>query len=177
MQLSRYQIPIGTWLIALAGFFCLLATLQQSAAGKVDARAPRAPAAVVAGALESHPVTQISDTICRSVTAVPQRECEGLLAIYLSTGGADWDVRTNWLRQASVASPCDWAGVRCDGGHVTRLLLAGNGLHGQLPRLIGSFPFLTHLQLADNQLQGPVPAEICDLVDTVQLATFSYNQL
>ncbi|MCB0123655.1 MAG: fibronectin type III domain-containing protein, partial [Caldilineaceae bacterium] len=39
------------------------------------------------------------------------------------------------------------------------------------------FPFLTHLQLADNQLQGPVPAEICDLVDTVQLATFSYNQL
>ncbi|MCB0187790.1 MAG: fibronectin type III domain-containing protein, partial [Caldilineaceae bacterium] len=71
----------------------------------------------------------------------------------------------------------DWAGVRCDGGHVTRLFLTGNGLTGRLPRLIGSFPLLTHLQLADNQLQGPVPAEICELVDTVQVATFSYNQL
>lgn len=173
MQLSRYRFPVGTWLIALVGFCCLLAAMQQSAAGKVAEHAVDVPVA----AAEARPAEQIGDTLCASLSAVPQRECEALLALYLSTGGSEWEVRTNWLRQTSAISPCDWAGVRCDGGHVTRLILSGNKLQGRLPRLLGALPALTHLNLADNQLLGPVPTEICDLVDTVQVASVRYNQL
>ncbi|MEZ4618331.1 MAG: clostripain-related cysteine peptidase [Caldilineaceae bacterium] len=176
-QGRRSGLSVSSWLIAVVGLCCLLATFQRNAAGKApDANVP-IPAAGVSAVAAAQIAPQPTDAICTELSGVSQRECNALLALYLSTDGGQWENRANWLRRASAASPCDWAGVRCAGGHVTQLLLAGNGLHGRLPRLVGSFPFLTHLLLANNQLAGPVPPEICDLVDSVQVATLGYNQI
>ena len=171
---------LGPWLIALIGLALLFASMQHSA-GNASAADMQAAASAPMSADAARPANavlpQIDETICAELTAVPQRECAALLALYLQTNGPTWADNTNWLQQSSPASPCDWAGVRCAGGHVTRLLLAGNHLDGTLPNLLGALSFLTHLNLADNLLRGPVPFALCELVDTVQAASLHYNQL
>lgn len=168
---------IGSCLIALVGILCLIATMQQYVAGRATAALALAESVVQKSPVQVATQYQADDTICATLSAITREECLALLVLYKQTNGEQWKDRTNWLRRTSALSPCDWYGVRCAGGHVTRLLLASNYLSGTLPARIGNFDFLTHLQLTDNQLRGPIPLELCELVDTVQLASVSYNQL
>ena len=104
------------------------------------------------------------------MNAVPSREGTGLecaalsdrdilVALYESTGGADWIDNANWASRASLRN---WHGVETDAaGRVTRLYLTGNGLVGILPPELGQLTNLTTLGLRSNpELTGTIPPEL-----------------
>ena len=79
-----------------------------------------------------------------------------LTALYNSAGGASWTDKTNW---GSPTEPLNtWFGVKVDGnGNVTELALPDNNLSGPLPAELGSLTSLTTLDFSDNQLSGTLP--------------------
>ncbi|HSL47108.1 MAG TPA: hypothetical protein VK897_26960 [Anaerolineales bacterium] len=108
---------------------------------------------------------------CQNVSDIPTEECQGLLALYASTNGDNWEDNSGWLVDPS---PCTWYGVSCGQGHVVELQLFYNGLVGSLPPEIGNFSHLKNLYLDDNDLSGPLPEEIGNLTE-LQLARLSQN--
>jgi hypothetical protein len=132
--------------------------------------APRARAEGVGAA-------PLAASVCDQVAAVPASECAALVEFYDSTGGPTWINATNWLSLASPASPCDWRGVACAGGHVTALELGANRLTGPLPPSIAALPSLTRLGLANNRLRGSVPPTVCALASRGGSADLAYNAL
>ena len=113
-----------------------------------------------------------SFTSCAEVN-IPQTECEALVALYNSTDGANWTDHTDWLL---TNSPCNWYGVFCSDGRVTALDLGYNQLTGPLPPELGNLINLTELDLAGNQLQNSIPAQLGDLSNLLILELRS-NQL
>jgi Leucine-rich repeat (LRR) protein len=98
---------------------------------------------------------------CTTVTEIPIQECQALIALYDSTGGANW---YKWYGPSSyTASPerplgwidtympldnlCQWEGVECSGGHITALELAFTNLVGFIPPELGNLSHLKTLQL------------------------------
>ncbi|CAL0331127.1 unnamed protein product [Lupinus luteus] len=82
-------------------------------------------------------------------------ERAALLLLRSSVGG-----RTLFWN-ATNQSPCNWAGVQCDHGHIVELHLPGVSLSGQLPT--GIFSNLTHLRtlsLRFNALTGHIPSDL-----------------
>lgn len=96
-------------------------------------------------------------SLCSQVTDIPTAECEALEALYSTLNGPGWRAADGWLRSPYA---CQWTGIECADGHVTRLALQGNGLTGRLPAAIGALAGLETLDLSDNALSGPIPAEI-----------------
>lgn len=94
---------------------------------------------------------------CSSVTDVPQVECEALVALYNSTNGAGWTNNTNWLQTTTVG---DWYGVGVVQGHVITLGLVDNNLEGPIPSQIGDLIELWYLDLSYNNLSNYIPSEI-----------------
>ena len=91
-------------------------------------------------------------TDCNQVTEIPVAECQSLMDLYNSTNGANWKNKTGW-NQTNM--PCSWFGITCEGGHVTRIGLFGNGLSGSIPNF--NLPNLRLLFLGRNQLVGNIP--------------------
>jgi YVTN family beta-propeller protein len=89
---------------------------------------------------------------CNTVTEIPVAECQELLSLYHSTNGANWRNKTGW-NQNNI--PCSWAGITCEGGHVTEINLSVDNLSGSLPDL--NLPNLQVLQLSQNGLSGNIP--------------------
>uniref|UniRef100_A0A7N0V384 Protein kinase domain-containing protein n=1 Tax=Kalanchoe fedtschenkoi TaxID=63787 RepID=A0A7N0V384_KALFE len=82
-------------------------------------------------------------------------ERSALLALRSAVAG-----RT-FLWNINQTTPCNWAGVNCEDGHVTVLRLPGASLAGEIP--VGVFGNLTHLRtlsLRLNGLRGPLPADL-----------------
>jgi len=100
---------------------------------------------------------------CASVTEIPLTECNTLVALYNSTGGANWINHTNWV---TTSTPCSWYAVTCDAGHVTKILLTsscnpfcdggGDNLTGTLPD-VSALTNLVTFELGQNQLSGNMP--------------------
>lgn len=88
-------------------------------------------------------------------------------------GGSTWADDEGWL-ESNV--PCTWYGVSCVNGHVSSLLLDGNGLSRAVPSQIGDLAALEHVHLDHNRLSGGIPAEIGDLAG-LQSLDLSWNQL
>lgn len=69
----------------------------------------------------------------------------------------------------AIRQPCGWSGVRCaynytsNMTHVTEVKLPMRGLKGPIPKEIGFLPYLTRLDLADNEIVGTIPEEIYNL--------------
>jgi hypothetical protein len=99
--------------------------------------------------------------ICNNVVEIPTIECEALLALYKSTDGANWDDNSDWN---VTDTPCDWEGVTCKNGHVSRLYLYSNNLNGEMPLELGNLTGLERLFLDDNKLSGAIPFELGYLV-------------
>jgi Leucine-rich repeat (LRR) protein len=114
-----------------------------------------------------------AQTDCNNVTQIPGAECEALLALYHSTNGKSWTNRKNWN---VTDKPCKWYGVRCDDEYVTYLDLADNQLNGFLPAELGDLTKLKHLELHTNQLNGTIPPELGQLGKLESLYLYS-NQL
>ncbi|OQW91777.1 MAG: hypothetical protein BWK78_03580, partial [Thiotrichaceae bacterium IS1] len=98
------------------------------------------------------------DINCNLVTEIPVTECQALLSLYNSTGGANWRNKTGWNQ---TNAPCSWSGVSCEEGHVTEISLPNNSLTGPLSTL--NWPSLQSLNLRNNQLTGDVPTSITTL--------------
>ena len=94
-------------------------------------------------------------------------ERAALIALYHSTGGGNWNLRTNWLSDKPVS---DWWGVSTDqAGRVTALGLDRNGLVGRIPREIATLTSLEVLSLSENRLDGTIPSELGQLSDLAVL--------
>jgi Leucine-rich repeat (LRR) protein len=92
-------------------------------------------------------------------TSIPQAQCDALVALYNSTAGAGWETSTGWL---TATDPCTWHGVWCGVGGVEELNFYDNDLAGPLPPEIGNLVDLVDLKLWVNQITE-VPPEIGNL--------------
>lgn len=108
--------------------------------------------------------------------AISEAERNALIALYNSTNGAGWTNNTNWL--GAAGSENTWFGVVTDAGNtrVLQLQLANNRLIGPLPAEIGDFPYLQTLLLGQNSLTGSIPADIFDLTSLTTINLIN-NQL
>jgi hypothetical protein len=61
-------------------------------------------------------------------------DCNALIALYNNNNGASWTNKTNWLFNGDTSwnTACDWYGVSCAGGRVTRINLSNNNVVGTL---------------------------------------------
>jgi hypothetical protein len=105
----------------------------------------------------------------RSDLDIPEVECRALVDLYKSTNdGGQWK---DWF-QSSTA--CDWDGVSCENGSVTRLDLENKKLT-ELPGSIGDLRNLEILYLYENQLTS-LPERIGNLKN-LQTLYLENNQL
>jgi len=125
------------------------------------------------GVIESVVIEPI--TFCDSVSEIPPEECESLIALYTSTDGHNWVDKTGWLE---TYTPCSspWYGVICSEGHVSHLNLVNNQLSGPIPPEIGNLSGLRYLYLYGNQLSGNIPLQIGNL-NNLQYFYLHSNQL
>ncbi len=101
------------------------------------------------------------------LTVTRNEDHAALVALYTATGGPNWKNGTNWLTDDP---PGNWYGVGVDGqGRVTRLALSENDLTGPIPAEIGSLTHLRELDLSANELTGPIPAELGALANLEEL--------
>ena len=97
-----------------------------------------------------------------------------LVALYHSTEGASWTTSTNWLSGRPLGA---WHGVTTNSdGRVTELDLSGNQLTGPIPAELGNLINLEYLVLGSNELTGPIPAELGDLTNLSSLH-LGFNEL
>jgi Leucine-rich repeat (LRR) protein len=117
--------------------------------------------------------SQSPSAFCASVTQIPRSECRALEALYNSTDGDNWSNHSGWLE---TNTPCSWSGVTCSGAHVRSLSLYQNQLSGPIPAELGNLANLTILSLSSNELSGLIPAELGNLANLTSLYLYS-NEL
>lgn len=97
-----------------------------------------------------------------------------LIAMYEATGGQTWTNNDNWLSEVSLDQ---WYGVAIDSsGRVDSLVVADNGLIGEIPSSLGDLSALVSLDLSGNALSGVIPTSLGNLTDLV-LLDLSDNRL
>ena len=112
-------------------------------------------------------------------TATPTRAQSGsdravLVALYHSTGGANWGANANWLSDRPIG---EWHGVTTNSnGRVVELGLLRNQLTGEIPPELGGLSNLTELFLHGNQLTGEIPPELGGL-SNLKVLVLDGNQL
>ena len=90
-----------------------------------------------------------------SYAQIPQIERDALVALYNSTDGANWTDNTGWLGE--TGTECNWQGITCTNGFVTRLYLTNNNLAGPPPSL-SAFKNIKFLNFDfNNELTGLLP--------------------
>lgn len=97
---------------------------------------------------------------CELVTEIPPMECEILVNFYHLNGGVYWDDNNRWL---VGLNPGTWAGITTNGGRVTEMQLASNGLFSYIPPEVGNLTGLTILRLNNNRLIGGIPESFANL--------------
>jgi len=97
---------------------------------------------------------------CTGQTQIPATECQALIDFYDAVTGEDWRYSGSWV---PTPDPCDWAGVTCASGSVSRLVFIGRELTGSIPHSMGALSDLTELDLRINQLSGLIPTSLGNL--------------
>ena len=81
-----------------------------------------------------------------------------LTALYDSTDGPGWTNSRNWKTAAALDK---WHGVTTDAdGRVQRLVLSQNELSGPIPAELGNLTNLQGLGLNGNELNGILPSSL-----------------
>ena len=97
-----------------------------------------------------------------------------LVALYNATDGPNWADNANWLTDGPLE---DWTGVTTDAsGRVLGLDLAGNQLSGPIPLELGDLANLEWLCLGYNQLTGQIPPTLGS-IPNLQDLSLDDNQL
>ena len=136
--------------------------------------APVSPgrATVTVRATDPDGLSATQNFIVTTVVSSPNRNT--LIELYNRMGGQDWLDRTNWLTNAPLNQ---WHGVTTDAdGQVTRLALINNNLQGPLPDELLQLIDLTVLNLADNHLTGSIPTDLGQLA-SLEALILKGNQL
>jgi hypothetical protein len=82
--------------------------------------------------------------LCGPASAsIPFGERVSLIALYSSTAGADWTKATNWLGAAGTEGT--WLGVTVKENHVIGLSLINNNLAGPIPADLTNLTELQYL--------------------------------
>ena len=125
--------------------------------------------------LDSIPVREGTDEDCEALT-----DREILELLYEATSGpassgpGGWTRSDNWLTDAPLG---EWHGVRTDSdGRVTRLVVNNNNLSGPIPAELGSLSSLKGLSLQRNDLSGPIPPELGSL-SSLKVLSLNDNNL
>ena len=92
-----------------------------------------------------------------------------LVALYNSTGGANWTRKDNWLSNRPLG---EWDGVitHIYNGRVRNLQLINNNLTGSIPTQLGNLTEMIQLDLHHNELSGSIPAALGNLSNLEYLA-------
>ena len=102
-------------------------------------------------------------------------QIQALYDLYIATGGDTWSSQTDtntandwprnddWAPITTVDQASSWYGVTVANGNVTRIVLNGNNLIGQLPASLGALTSMTIFAVQGNQLDGILPSEIANL--------------
>ena len=101
------------------------------------------------------------------------RERAALVALYESTDGANWGGNYGWMTDAPLAA---WYGVTVHDGRVVTLQLFNNNLTGPIPPEVGDLVNLRVLELSFNRLTGSIPPELGNLHNLRRLALYG-NEL
>ncbi len=110
---------------------------------------------------------------CNNVTEIPVSECEVLATFFNTTNGPNWSENAGWL---VTNRPCSWFGITCGAGRIEGIDLYNNQLTGPIPAELGSLSNLTSLDLGTNQLTGALPLAFGNLSSLSSLY-LSFNQL
>ena len=115
-----------------------------------------------------------SDDTTTASTNTAATDRAALVALYNATSGPNWTIDTNWLTTAALS---EWYGVTTDvDGRVTHVYLAQNELNGELPVELGDLTNLQILYLNQNMLSGAIPVALGKLTNLEQLS-LSQNML
>ena len=106
---------------------------------------------------------------CTAQSAIPEADCEAIVALYNSTGGDAWTDNTGWL---TAPDPCDWFGVVCAGGSVVELALRTNNLMGPVPVELANLTAIESLNFTFNYLNGAIPPQLGSLTSLRYLGFF-----
>ena len=118
-------------------------------------------------------ITATSDDLsgtARVRVAVPSPDRASLITLYNSLGGPEWLNSENWLSDLPVK---DWYGVMLNTeNRVIELSLPDNDLKGPIPAAVGELVHIRKLRLNGNTgLVGPLPMTITGLtLDVLNLA-------
>ena len=80
-----------------------------------------------------------------------------MTTFFYSTEGASWLNTEGWLSNESI---CDWRGITCVDGRVTKLNQNKNGLAGSLPAELSALSSLSTLEVFMNSIGGALPTEL-----------------
>ena len=83
-----------------------------------------------------------------------------LEVLFHAMDGPNWASSDNWLTDRPLSA---WYGVRTGSGRVTHLQLIENNLSGPVPPELGDLTRLTYLQLDGNNLSDSIPPELGSL--------------
>ncbi|MCP4214126.1 MAG: hypothetical protein GY765_05695 [bacterium] len=115
--------------------------------------------------------------------AIPAKERAALIALYNSTNGDYWLDNSYWKGDmieedgfSQIGRELYWYGITISNDHVTEINLASNQLNGGLPAELGNLGHLEVLTLNSNQLSGSIPAELENL-SSVKVLILSSNEL
>ncbi len=107
-----------------------------------------------------------SDSLTFNIT-VEDLDRELLTAFFNATDGPNWSNSDNWLTDAPLDQ---WHGVTVDGnGRVIALNFYENQLSGPIPAELGKLNNLQELYLNYNLLSGPIPVELGNLTNLLIL--------
>lgn len=88
------------------------------------------------------------------------------------------DLSLNWSSSNSVDC-CSWEGVSCDDSHnkVIGINLPNRGLRGKISSSLQNLTFLSHVNLSQNFLSGPLPDALFTALNQLQTIDLSSNRL
>ncbi|OUM66053.1 hypothetical protein PIROE2DRAFT_6851, partial [Piromyces sp. E2] len=84
-------------------------------------------------------------------------------------------INLSMLGRTNSYDCCEYNGIECTLGHITKIQLSGSDIYGTIPYAIGNLTQLTVLDLSNNNFYGSIPDSIGNLVSLKKLILNNNN--